>query len=1096
MRKTISQKTKIGLTLIGIIFALFFAIGTLSTIIFASANELSVNYLDKITIYVEDGQSTFRDNNSLRAAIDALDSRAEKTPTDDFGMETINDAKIEVVVGFDFDYRKTAEYGAFSNERDALVTQSDVDNFRQRLADKSSAYHRDMTASRLNGISFSAAVEDIAYSPFIKLSAECAEFLYSDVVSFAQSRSVKSVDIFSQVSVVEPIFQDENTTGTARTITRAEMLTELGGTDIVDNARYTGSGVRVGISEVNWVAQNLFNNITYRDTPGTTSDHARDVSAVVRTIAPSAPLYFSNIQGAGTESPDFEWYIDELVSVINCSWGLNSATQTYQSRDIYADYQVETHFINVVKSAGNRSGANGTLITSPGYGRNLITVTGTETGSNTVIGNWKRHSEGASFATPAGYNISKPTLAAPFRINVPSPNSLTVNVNRDLAGTSFAAPQVTAAVALLFEKYPYLSVFPERVLAMLEASADHTILNDYNDHFSEDLGNRSIRSGSGVLNIENLLNGVSSERYVVTNNNRQGQTIAERSISLTAGQAFKANAYWIGEFAHTNGGNHITNYDLRLLNSSGTIVAQSNSTTTYSETITCAVPTMGTYRLIIHQTGAFNGNDDIIGLAYSVLPSTSQFDYDILTGSTVAIKARTGATITGAIEIPRTVVISGTTYNVTQIAANGFSGKGMTSVIFESPSNVTTIGASAFANCTSLSTCTIPSTVTSIGTNAFYNTGIYNNTGNNSIVYAGNWVVGYKGTISGYITLNAGTVGIADYALANCPSSAKFTIPNSLKYIGTGGLSGSNISNKVHVTDSYDDTYSLAANSNINEWFSFGTTGTITVFAGGYSNQQLTVYNANGNAIASTDTTGNIMFDIVAGEMYRFNLMNNSNYSRTMDIEINASPAIYNITQYSFHNTVDVDFTNGDTEQHFYFEAYEHTLIQFLGTSGTCMTIGYYINYGDDVYGYWESNIWGGGDSCGYVVFNPYHGSMTGLIKVTVSGGSYGDEAKIVVWTTTNNIEFVYDWEVEDTEFWGYHRPTIYVIQCYANGSLYASFSNEDNINFYGMFYVCSTSTGEVYYSSDSVPYYDGYAEGYCNIVFYAFEGSWTGVVY
>ena len=452
--------------------------------------------------------------------------------------------------------------------------------------------------------------------------------------------------------------------------------------------------------------------------------------------------------------------------------------------------------------------------------------------------------------------------------------------------------------------------------------------------------------------------------------------------------------------------------------------------------------------------------------------AATPLEYTVISGRNVSVKAKTGATITGHLDIPSTTVINGVTHTVTQIAANGF------------------------ANQTSLSTLTLPSTVTSIGTNAFYNTGIWDNAGNDSIVYADNWVVGYKGTISGNITLNAGTVGIADYALANCPSSVKFTIPNSLKYIGTGEINNNNISNRVHVTDSYDDTYSLAANSNINEWFSFGTTGTITVFAGGRSNQKLTVYNARGNAIASTDTTGNIMFDIIAGEMYRFNLMNNNNLAWTMDIEINASPEIYNITQYSFHNTVDVDFTNGDTEQHFYFEAYEHTLIQFLGATGTCMTVGYYINYEDDVYGYWESNIWGGGDSCGYVVFNPYEGSMTGLIKVTVSGGSYGDEAKIVVWTTTNNIEFVYDWEVEETEFSGYHRPTIYVIHCYANGSLYASFSNEDNIGFYGMFYVCSTSTGEVYYSSDSVPYYNGYAEGYCNIVFYAFEGSWTGSVY
>lgn len=128
--------------------------------------------------------------------------------------------------------------------------------------------------------------------------------------------------------------------------------------------------------------------------------------------------------------------------------------------------------------------------------------------------------------------------------------------------------------------------------------------------------------------------------------------------------------------------------------------------------------------------------------------------------------------------------------SITHIGENAFSHCSNLKNI-NIPEGVEWIGDLTFRNCTSLASIEIPTSVTSIETSAFMNTAWFNSQPD-GFVYLDNWLIGYKGTMPAYTSLEIkkGTKGIADRAFEYNENLYSVIIPDDVINMGSGTFGG------------------------------------------------------------------------------------------------------------------------------------------------------------------------------------------------------------------------------------------------------------------------------------------------------------------
>lgn len=517
----------------------------------------SENIYNKIHFYVgDDDYSTIDNAEELSKAVDSINS-LKATEVDNLGSRGFDDGEsMQLFVQFKSDIRNEPTYVNLLSERNSVNTIEEANEWRSRLNNFSKEYHDNLVSECISDMDFldESDCTHIDYSPFVFINTTSKNINTTCISELAFSECTENIMIDVPSEYLE-------------LATWEDTLDNINATSVVNSSKYTGKGVNIGVLESKGVCDcsNEFlktKNITVRKSDSAVTTHATEVVSVIASLAPEANYFVDVVPEAG--ALPFTWFLQNNCQVINMSFeivhpkvlseeyvydekgdviGKNTTYDKPEHKymlhiDGLVDYMIYNHEISVVVSSGNIINDNSLgnynpdgEITSPGYAYNAITVGGVyynET-SKTV-----QHYKKACCVSNEG--MMKPNLSA-----IANGLVLPSDENNVLSGTSFSAPQVTAAIALLIEKKPIYGVFTSRPFAMLMASAEKVLAYDSNDYNQN--GYFDVKVGAGILNIEALLMDT-DVRYFENINNENGSVIGQQKIQLNEGDEIQIAIVW------------------------------------------------------------------------------------------------------------------------------------------------------------------------------------------------------------------------------------------------------------------------------------------------------------------------------------------------------------------------------------------------------------------------------------------------------------------------------------------------------------------------------------------------------------------------
>lgn len=495
---------------------------------------------------------------------------------------------VTVAVHFDYELISEARY--------SINRRTNINSFIAEQRKLSKEYHSKMNTELASSLALQGYQTQYVstYSPFIEYEYEKEVFIEN--VDSIVGELIES-DVVATAYIQNSLDKESTNINTA-------MFT-VGTYYPVMSGEVSGSGVTIGVLENDGIVDkkhpNLVgSNLTVRDEwwyNETISSHATQVASTVggnTGIARNARILSVELYGGASEEVD--WMLDRGVNIINLSYGdsAKAVTGTYSSQSAYMDYVVRTNFVTIVAAAGNFGDSHG-YVGNPGLGYNVITV-----GASTLSGTYREAY--SSYTVLRG--PSKPNIVAPTGLKIP-------NINTTLTGTSFSTPIVAGSIALMMEKNPELKLFPEKVLALVTASA--RFMSDHSTYGNNGLNNEV---GSGLFDYTESLKNI-NYTYSYVNSIGTNGIFRETYLYAQNGKMIKAALVWLLNSNNTTT-IKLTDYDLRLYDPSNRLVATANSSSNNVELITYYTTTSGLYRLQIVQNGSLGNGKDWIALSYSI----------------------------------------------------------------------------------------------------------------------------------------------------------------------------------------------------------------------------------------------------------------------------------------------------------------------------------------------------------------------------------------------------------------------------------------------------------------------------------------------
>jgi len=467
--------------------------------------------------------------------------------------------------------------GRVASDNDAKIHFKNQDNQEneERINFKNRRGQHILNWAQRKGVNSNASIQDSISRGLSSVTLELTGAEIKKLIDNNQDNSIAGIELWAPAKE-ESLSTAMNATSISGTSTSAA----------INNTATRGNGVGVYMTEPGCANSTAITS--YTRLSGSQTDHALNVGSIIRAVSPSAYLYcragmqlptIAELAGINGNSP---------IRIITASAYSGTINTNYTTMDRDWDDFSYNNNVAMFKSAGNYHSVDNpnNTVTTPGKGLNLITVGNYVDSSSTI-------NSTSSYLDPASKN-AKPEVAAP---------GTSINAGGiTMTGTSQAAPHAAAMAADMLSGNSVFVSRPYLLKAKLIAGAIDSITG----------GTDKVGSG-GIDFIGSYYNGYSvyhsgSNAYFNTVDAQDGvsDSTITRQFNIDAVKCKKARfaISWAtrGTYTYANVGTAIgTDFDLTVLNPSGTLIGSSVSIYNSFEAVSFSPSVSGNYTVKINR---------------------------------------------------------------------------------------------------------------------------------------------------------------------------------------------------------------------------------------------------------------------------------------------------------------------------------------------------------------------------------------------------------------------------------------------------------------------------------------------------------------